>query len=317
MPLGDFQPQPPEPHPSTGVAEYPGFHTANDIEIAATYATSRQLQLAGNGTIAPGDFFRSWDGERETIIDAGEQGFVSDYPVIVELDMRGLEKLTDYDAEQLVRFDAIADDLESTVGSGPFASDQIADALEQIEEFEFQQDISEVPTDGLSWVGSLFAGRFYDADAIRRVFEANPQLAADFATAVIAGGPYDPAALMLAVGQFRYLERVAARRVLAVHYVKPVASELFIDDGEHDDVEDRWPGFTIGEYTDFAPRFDITEVWRRRAVPDPEFHGTSFARFGLAAPGVRRHLPMPPSPPLNIEAFEATIRGLRNRGKAA
>jgi len=223
-----------------------------------------------------------------------------------------LVSLTDYDADLLLLTDIIRDVLRES-DFDPDKDD--ADALEEVVDELRQYAESESPSikDGLEWASQEMQGDYYTTDALRRLLDADPELALHAARELLADREMPPKARMLAVGQFRYLQRVAEARITAVFFVKPVASAVWRDLEKDEDLDERWPGFTVGSYEDFEPEFEYEEVWRGREMSAaPEYHGTTLARLLIVAPTISTQLPTPPSPPLNREAFVAMSAALRS-----
>ena len=298
-----FLPTPAEPYPTHGVHTHPGFHTTRNRDVAAAYACAKVL--ARHTT--------------EPDADEGVPASVDDYPVVVELDMRGLTPLVDYDAEHFL--DGLYEVVRHTArdaGLRPegLSENILRDLAREIAEGDYES--TDLCGDGMNWIGLAFAPDSYTRQALEAWLDVDEVLAVEAVRAILEKRRLPERALMLAVDQYRYQEEVGEERVLEVLAVHPVADEVFDDDGseEMETIGERWPGFTIGEASDFEPRFDYLRIWQRpHEVAHVEHHGTTWARLSLACPGVVANISArPPSPPLDLEAHAAWAARLRRGG---
>ena len=298
--LSEFMPHPPESRPTMGVHSHPGFHTAASFNTACAYAT-----------------YRVTDHDHDSLHQEDEDGphYVTDYPVVVELDMRGFVAKADYDADAMMS-GGLADVINDAARDNDWShdgtpDDKILDDLRSwIESWEEPSDESDDIRERLFGAAFNVSG----TTGLRRLMDAEPamavrlaRLAAQVPEGRVLGARSIPDDILIAAtGQYRYTEPVGEDRIVRVHYVKPIAQDVWIDDGEHDgdELEERWPGFTIWSEEDYDPDFDSKVVWtaprRSKRVARGErleFHGTTLDRFRKAAPHVAAKLPPPPTPP--------------------
>jgi len=261
-----------------GIIEFPGFHTTPSFEIAAMYSIGRIHQ---NFTM-----------------EEGGVNYVTDYPVVVSLDMSGYEKHTDYDAEKIVK-DTFEQHLKEVLEDLPEdATDEDIEAKIR-DTVEFGDwggsEYSSTPLDFLSENTFMHFSNplacladHPDAASIVREFERSGQIPADI--------------LMEATEQFRYVDDIDEQRITAVYYVTPVADEMsdYMDE-DYDEAAfaARWPGFEkVGPDEAYGGQFSpsYAKVYGDTKSED-EYHGTTYARLLQAAPFLADVLPLPPSPP--------------------
>jgi len=291
--VGDFLAEPPYSvgEKYKGVTTHPGFHTTGDLKIAAQYAVGRVAQSY-------------------TDSDENDVHYVTDYPVVVALDMSGHEPQTDYDAEEMV-WEVLELHLQEMAGWHDLTVDssdeEIRDAAFDILESDTEPDASS--TDPLSMIAE---GTFYHfGNPLSGLVEESGF--PDAFRKYMQTGDFSSELLMLATDQYRYTEDVGADRVRAVWFITPVATEMEDYDNAEGELESRWPGFNIpwiddvyGGYFDFEeqlvwgePESDQTSLfsetqYQPRSI---EYHGTTLKRLLEAAPHLQGELPEPPSPP--------------------
>lgn len=294
-----FMAEPPVKETYKGIIEYPGFHTTTSFDIAAAYAVGRVMN----------SFDETDDGVHH----------VTDYPVVVKLDMTELERNTDYDAEQMV-WEVLREHLADLAKDIDEDSDDfdIIDKARNI--IDFSESSSELSQEPLGFISEQTFGHFNNPlvliiddpgfpDAVRKWEET---------------GEFSQDLLMKATDQFRYTQDVSEMRLLEVHYITPVAGEA--ETPEHEDDEEakdelyrKWEGFDIPWEDDLMGstyNFSHELVWEDKSEQRPEYqdspqlslpgippslreeyHGTTYKRLLSAAPGIGRELPAPPSPP--------------------
>lgn len=278
-------PPTPEHQKYEGIREFPGFHTTSDFTIAAMYAIGRVDQ---NFTAYP-------DSD-----DAGP-AYVTDYPVVVALDMEGHEKHTDYDAEKIVKdvLEAQLGELIKELADHPtemhWASDEeIEEKLEEFAEFQEAQ-YSEYNTDPLDFL-SEHTFMHFQSPLYAIIDQPNSaQIVREYAQSRTI--PQN--VLMEAANQYRYTEDIAEDRIVEVYFITPIANEM-VDDYDDEIISSRWPGFDlIGPDEAYGAYFEPAKqlVWKREHTGGIEYHGTTYYRLLSAAPFLVDELPMPPSPP--------------------
>lgn len=275
----------PEHQKYEGIRQFPGFHTTKDFNVAAMYALGRVDQ---NFTVYPDDY------------DAGP-AYVTDYPVVVELDMTGHDPKTDYDAEEIVKdsLDAQLGELIKELAEHPtelhWASDEEIEAKlqEYIDMAEIQY--SEYNESALDFLGEQTFMHF--SSPLSTVLD-QPN-AAEIVRQYAQNRSIPKNVLMEAADQYRYTEDVDEERIVKVYFIMPIANEL-ADDYEDETIAKKWPGFDIigpdeayGGY--FDPRTQL--VWEREHDGPTEFHGSTYNRLLSAAPFLSNEIPVPPSPP--------------------
>jgi len=280
-----FLADPPVPYHQKykGIIEYPGFHTSSSFDIAATYAIGRIEQ--------------SFEKEDEEGVH-----YVTDYPVVVALDMSGYEKQTDYDAEKFVKesFEVQLDELIKEIGEDASDEDIIDKIQEYIDHSDFDQEMQDSP---LGYIFEETFMHFVNPLSTLIDYPNAAQIVRDYAKTKSL--PKD--LLMDAAQQYRYTQDVDEHRISAVYYITPVASDeemlkLDWDDPEYEELEEKWAGFDIPGMDDlyggyFSP--SQTKVYEDASVPTDniEYHGTTLSRLLQAAPFLAGQLPDPPSPP--------------------
>lgn len=295
----------------SGVGSHPGFHTTENFDVAATYAVSRVAQ---------------------SFTETAEDGthYVTDYPVVVSLDMAGYQPQPDYDAEKVV-LGGLTDQINYFVqdqGLSPESSDEeINDALQDLADAG-DYDTDEPPGD---WLGEMWKFTHgHHRDPLVSLWLADEDMAIQGVRYYMQTGQISEDVLMAATDQYRYTEDVSEIRLRAVWYVVPVATDLsdwqaeesdYFEGDPREQMELSWPGFELFDRDDFysfSMSFSSEQVWED---PDPQldedvadqlplfspeqlprepviqYHGTTLSRLLQASPGLEGQLPVPPSPP--------------------
>lgn len=272
-----FLADPPEVTPYKGIIEFPGFHTTTSATIASMYALGRVTNQ---------------------YLDEDENGvhYVTDYPVVVALDMSGLEKHIDYDAAELVR-PVLEDFLREILNElgDDLSDDAIVDAAYRAQEYFDYQSETALNAGPLDFLSENTFMHFQNPLGGIMDDPSFPDMVRNFAN----GGKIPDSMIMAAADQFRYVEDVPESHVVAVYFVPPIADKLFDYDDTEEEFEATWPGFDIVDTDDayggyWSPSMEL--VWG--SVPpekDVEYHGTTYKRFKQAAPEI--NIPEPPSPP--------------------
>lgn len=273
-----FLARPPEVDSYKGIRTYPGFHTTSDYTVAALYALGKIINL----------------------IEEDENGVnhVSDYPVVVALDMSSFEKDVDYDAVEMVmetlkyEFQAVLEHVDDISND-----DEILDAMRtevdnSSAEMEIQNNILNTLSEETFSHFKTPLAQVYDhpriLEAIREFAQYNEV-------------PKD--ILMEATKQYRYLEDINEDRIRAIWFVTPVAEEQanYQDDDYNEAVlQAKWPGFDIlSDDEVLGGRYNpaMTLVYGQDGEANVEYHGTTYTRLVQAAPEIAGKISPPPSPP--------------------
>ena len=293
--LGSFEPQPEHffGGQAGGTVTVPGFHTATNIETTFPYAQQK--------VTVPDDIEDLGDG-------------LTDYPVIVELDMEGLIPLPDYDAIDT------RGTIEDILGSLPHEmretswrkSKSAFDALCNLAEYDGDYD-KYIPDSGAE--GTSAGGLFYltmlhpgvVAGSMREVLEQYPDPDKILLLWLEHGIP--DSALIDIQGQRRYTVPVSSDRIIAVYYMTPYIHSvlpMYWDDEGESAVEVKeyaeeaealgYLALTDDNLYEFSNPTHPDEVWRKDKIASPEFHGTSYCNLEKAAPEIMPYLPTPPKP---------------------
>jgi len=273
-----------------GIIEYPGFHTTDSFNIAAMYAVGRVHQ--------------SYEEE-----DEGGVLYVTDYPVVVSVDMQGFEPKVDYDAVEMVMdsFKVQLDDFIQDLAEED-TDDEIQDKLQRyVDHGEFGDQ--EIGHGALDFLSQTTFGHFDSPIYYINGLPNAAQIIRDYQQT----GKIPDDVLMKATDQFRYTEDVSEGRIRAVWYVTPVANDLLreSDYGEGESAyEQKYPGFDVVEEDQayggsWSPTTQLVyqetpeEQMGLPGVGEPErrveYHGTTYKRLLQIAPELG--LPEPPSPP--------------------
>lgn len=317
--LGDFLARPTSffGTRSGGTTKAPGFHTTDSQDIALAYSVMKVQHL-----LPP-------DWQRETRIKFRKG--IPDAPVIVSLDMSGLDPQPDIDAEYAISglydlFREFADDLKRRPLRPP---DDLVDRFGRFTEiggFEPMDDpddimemIFMISTPGPQEFGGIVAS----------LLETMPRSLANQHLERAMRGIIDPFLVMRAIGQYRYVEDVSSRRITGVVIYSPWIDCVYPSWDDEDYPEDEVKaaekaGYTVvslGDWYDGVfPRREVAS-WERRPShmmqlqfegmemePRIEHHGTSLANLVLAAPEFGRMVDEIP-PPFNPKAFLRRLEG--------
>lgn len=279
----DFLAIPPEFHgPGThGVASHPGFHTAQDSETTYAYAQTK---------VVPEDL----DDELSSLGPAGI--CLDDYPVVVAIDMQGLEALTDYDAIEFVKPRII--DVANEV-----VRQDSEDLLAELESYAECGDMWRLePETALGFIFEMGAPVMQDpSGALHSVAEQQDD--PDEFIRLLAAGKVDDEVLAEITGQYRYVQDVSSDRIVSVHYLAPWFPRIFdceIDDSAGELAEKlEQAGWAIVDQSDvnaFHLREKTRDIYSRSEPQGAriEYHGTSYLNLLQAAPELK--LPKPPLP---------------------
>lgn len=262
-----------------GIIEYPGFHTTADFDIAAMYAIGRVAQ----------SFTKS---------DDNDVYYVTDYPVVVSLNMSGHDPKVDYDAAKIVaetataQLDSFLDELEEDD-----SDEEILDKLDHFaENIGYDQEAQYNPIDMLA--EGVFSHFKIPINTLR-----NQPNAIDIIKKYQETGSLPEDFLMGATNQYRYTEDVSENRIQAVWFITPTADKLLTYDMNEDEVAQQYPGFEIPSEDDvYGGYWNLTkskvyEATDQEVSQDQriEYHGTTYKRLLQIAPEI--NLPEPPSPP--------------------
>jgi len=271
----------PQSEKNFGVATHPGFHTSTDRDIAASYAV---------------------DVVNRNFTDEDENGVhhVTDYPVVIQVNMGGAERAIDYDADNMVR-ENLGNQLSAMMSDGlePSMSD------EDIEEF-VQEYMDSDYGDGdpiYSPYDTISQNNFGHVGNPIGVASNHPRFFDEFRNWAETG-QFSEDFLNSITDQFRYESDVEESQVVAVWFVNPLA-DVISDYDDEDDAETQWPGFTVMNADDaygYENSYDFEEVYSNPGADsngESEFHGTTYLRFLQAAPGIQ--IPRPPTPPYEGE----------------
>jgi hypothetical protein len=304
-PKGGMMPKPSwmgafEPYPeqffggrTAGTFDAPGFHTATEIETTYPYA---QLKI-----------------NTSSDIEDLKKG-LPDYPVIVELDMDGLVPLVDYDAMAMRgSVDTLIGEIESEMGLrwGPPAKSPM-EALRSIcdGDMYYEETIPDSRENGISITGLFYLSVVSPSDIAYRLRDILEEYSDPDHSLICWIGEGIPDSILIEIqGQRRYETRVEGDRILAVHYMNPYVHYTLSEspDEEYMDFIEQAEllGYSILRDEDLYDRYNptiITEVWRRRTIKNPEFHGTSYCNLIGAAPELMHRLPIPPPPFIHHES---------------
>lgn len=303
-----------------GIIEYPGFHTTKDFDIAAAYA---------GGRVHSSYTHQDEDGTH----------YVTDYPVVVALNMAGHHAVTDYDAVEMVKpglMTALSEIVNGGYGEDGLTEDstddEIRDAADRYTEMASGTEM-EQQDDPIGYVTEEAFSHF--GNALRMILD--DERFPDAVRLFMQTGEFPDELLIEATNQFRYEEDVDEKRVVGVWYLTPLAGEAVTydaqeadegDEGSEAAIDARWPGFDVPFEDDLmggSGRFNSQQVYEGEASgveeegpqlplftpeqlpppePDIQYHGTTYLRLLQAAPFLADVLPAPPSPPFRAEEQE-------------
>lgn len=254
-------------------SDYEGVHTTGNKLIAAAYAMG------------------TWNGDPDS------------YPVIITLDVSGLEPLPDVDA--MVHGAAAADELLSSYRS------LVKDSGWTLDDFIEDDDYREIDAQaGEEPAAFIFEDvGHHVAQAIRDYAEEAGEDEEQLFGRFINAGELPPGVLMRLAQQQRYLHDFEQKRVVCIEAVKPWWHQVLFggDEGEADEriaqleergfhvfsLEDQWSPDDVGETMTI---WEAPNASRRKKT---EYHGTTSAAVESAFPGL-----IPEETPFPIEREE-------------
>jgi hypothetical protein len=278
-----------------GVHSHPGFHTAAEPETTYAYAQQKAV---------PEDL----DEELDEWGPSGIQ--LNDYPLVVTLDMKGLQRLSDFDAHAFIK-ERMVDEAKWIVEELEYGKEEDQGDVRLIargfcESQDYTNDDAPVHSyNVIRWLYRLGAPALHDpvcalADYLETI---KSKKAAMRFCAELADGRVADNALAAIAGQFRYLEDVPTSRIVAVEYLRPIFPRMFdYEAPDHDEdlagaLEDAgWAVWDFNEaVSDTIPELSTT-VYERKPPKNAriEYHGTTYRNLRAAAPELE--LPEPPSP---------------------
>lgn len=304
-----------------GIIEYPGFHTTKDFDIAAAYAGYR--------------VYSSYTSQ-----DEDGTHYVTDYPVVVALNMAGHHAVTDYDAVEIVKpglMTELSEIVNGVYGKDGLTEDsnddEIRDAAARYTDMAGDYSERDQQDDPIGYVTEDAFSHFRNALCMILEDERFP----DAVRLFMQTGEFPDELLIEATNQFRYEEDVDEKRVVGVWFLTPMAGEAVTYEAQEADEADesgeaaidaRWPGFDVpfeDGLVEGNTRFNSQQVYEGEASgieeegpqlplftpeqlpppePDIQYHGTTYLRLLQAAPFLADVLPAPPSPPFRAEEQE-------------
>lgn len=277
--------------PAGGSRQLPGFHTASMLDQALPYA--HQKGGADEATRPEGECPVCED---EVCAECAGLYRIPDYPVIVEVDMSGLEPAHDVDARWLLKQGGLVDFAREALESGDPVGWLESPGDSQVDGTNTNVEIA--------LFESFAAHETEPAQVLHNyVVDMPPEEAIATLRTVAAGGRSALEVAMRAIGQYRYAQDVPVDRVVAVHYVRPFWPTVL--DTERDEETEQLAsaledaGWDVVGVDDLGQiQATAREVWRR---PEPEgarieYHGTGYRNLLLAAPELAGVLPVPPIP---------------------
>lgn len=291
--LGDFKAEPTTHRgpAAGGTARYPGFHTADRVETTLPYA---QMKL---GHDVPSD------PDEDPILG------LSDYPVIVTLDMNGLDPKPDADVvwarnDLQDAFREISEEMKNV------SDDSLLDVLLEYVESTATSEDAESFGAGSDAVEALFSLSGVTSSQILHALSNYVETlsGADLIAVLTAlrDGLVRDDVLMAAIGQYRYTVDVPESRILCVRYIQPYFGVVLADpqDSEEEERLERieaagYVPLTEEDVFSGSDRMTVVEDVEIRSEPAGarvEFHGTTYHNLLSAAPGLVSTLPVPPEP---------------------
>lgn len=276
--VGAFDPFFGHSDPSFGIMTRPGFHTTGSFNIAVIYAQQKFESNIEEFTINEEYFTR----------------YLS-YPVVVTLDMTGLNPLTDYDVENIL-IPQISDIVTSTTDYSEFK--ELVDMMGS----DFSIDY---PIETANAVLCISEG--YGFDNITGSFfsfmeDADPEYA-EYIYKKIKYNKWDDELFKLAMSwmnQYRYTDIIGYERVLEVNYIKPFFPDLIeYDEEEKAEVVENY-GFEVLSLDDIYNTFIVSQsVYHVSQIPENavvQYHGTGYDEIVGALPEISEFFPIPPEP---------------------
>jgi len=276
--------------PAGGTHQLPGFHTASDRDQALPYAHQKGGSMDADGPRE--DCKECDDGRCPACLSRWR---INDYPVIVAVDMSGIEPEHDVDARYV---------LENLMGIA-------REALRSDDPIDYFQGDGcvESETPGSVEVALFQSMARHEEDPAGQFGSFLEDMPEDEVLGVIrsvaAGGREASRIVMRMIGQFRYLQDVPSDRIISVDYVKPIWDELLDFQGKEEDEEkavaleaNGWDVLDLDDVYSNSVHGDYERVLERLAPPDAriEWHGTCYRNLLLAAPELVDRLPVPPLP---------------------
>ena len=269
-----------------GVSTHPGFHTAVNEETTYAYAQQKVVPAEAR------DLFSLGEDPAEALLD--------DYPVVVTLDMSGLQQHVDYDAVHFVQ-PRLWDLAKIIVAQAAIDGAEILDTLDEYVEYgEETKDVSDDVVHYLYEYGSSVVENPAGSLLEFAMEQTDPN---EFLTR-LAERKLSDEALADITGQYRYLDDVPTSRILAVHYLKPWWPAILDCELEESDAElasrldeAGWNVLSMDIVLSDDLYVDSEVVYRvspRPCCVRVEYHGTSYQNLRDAAPEL--DLPVPPAP---------------------
>ena len=269
-----------------GVHEYPGFHTASNEETTYSYAHAKA---------------------RPSYEDADT---VHDIPVVIELDMRGLNRLPDFDAMKSVkpRLKDLLSEIYTDLKCSHKASKKEGplDILHGMVDFGQEQEMPDEVDEFLFQVG---AHVIEDPSASLLSVAEDKDDPDGFLYDLIVKG-IDEETLIEVTGQFRYEEDVDSSRIVEINYMSPWWPKIVgVDESDKesekmslefiDMLEKKgWSVITLEDIYNFhipvSYSKKINGPAKKLRKHRSEFHGTSYLNLVKAAKELS--LPVPSSP---------------------
>ena len=283
-----FLAQPPEAsyqgRTMRGVHSHPGFHTSENMDVVMPYAQAKAEPASAM---------------------SGDWG--SDFPVILGLDMEGLEYFSDYDVDQ--QFERVRDAFHGELSSFDTfieASDQIANE----DEGAFDDNPIYELKAGVGGGFILFAREAAEQEPARKF--ASYVLDLDEVDQRVAfRGLRDrelPTEMLAeALEQRRYLDDVDDNRLKVIYFMQPVWEMLYLpyDEG----LTQLATSYFIESLTDNGFKVYTTEDAMEGDLNEPDvhlawgkpsdglqYHGTSYKNLLAAVPALKGRLRRPPAP---------------------
>jgi len=299
---------------SWGSQDLPGFHTADDKEVAAAYGVSKIQSIVNDIR-----YITDEDDEEEF---KEAYSSIGDYPVVVGVDTAGYIDVQDLDFH--IRLGEVIElyinEIQNRVRNGDSTWEE---EFEQIEQFDkeyinlhmgflpvfFDLRVGEGPGEILQAIieSPEHLERFFDLSFWNYYNEVNRY-----------------------IGQHRYRRdvrrmpkgEVQDERIISIEYVTPIWDKI-ID--EYSDIgpilqDMGWEYATEQDASDGSldNSFVFTPVWSRTA-PDGagiEYHGTTYRNLIEALPWIEGEIPLPPPPfnpddyvPKNVALYKSGVYG--------
>lgn len=279
-----------------GVISHPGFHTSTNFDVACVYALTRCEDKRFEGSYAI--------------------NYVTDYPVVAVLDMRGMKKYLDYDADITIR-EVLDDELGNIVKEHINISQYTDNDIYKILSNEVELYNQLLTCQKYDSAVDCYSANIYEYMSLPISKIYDEIWAPDFIRSYANTRVIPDWVLMFITEQYRYIDDVPEERIVGVYYLNPLANRIFESEDEEEDLiaEKYWPGFDcpyIYDITDgiFAPT--RTLVYGKNKIDDSqlemfedtvkcEYHGTMLSLLKKALPSIAKNLPDPPCPPFKPE----------------